>query len=75
MVTAVLSGLRNKSKENSDGTHQKLPPDLWMLAGSHSRRADGGTPARCLRLCVVGRISEKEDISREVGSRNEVRAR
>jgi hypothetical protein len=75
VVTAVWSGLRNKSKENSDGTHLKLPPDIRMLAGTHSRRVDRGTQAGCLRLCVVGRISEKEDTSREVGSRNEEQAR
>jgi hypothetical protein len=30
-----------------------------MLAGAHSRRADGGAHARCLRLCVVGSRSEE----------------
>jgi hypothetical protein len=34
VVTGVWSGLRNKSKENSDGTDQRLPSDFWMLAGT-----------------------------------------
>ena len=45
---------RNKSKENSDGTDQMLPPDFRMVVGTHSRRADGGAYAGCLMLCVVG---------------------
>lgn len=75
MVTARWSGLRNQSKENWDGTDQKLLSDFWMLVGTHTRRVDRGIHARCMRLCVVGWISEKEDTSREVGSRNKVRAR
>ncbi len=66
MVTAVWSGLRNKSKEYSDGTHQKLPPDLRMLVETNSRRADDRIHVGCLRWCVR-LIFKKEDPSREVG--------